>query len=352
MLRQRLSSSSFHVSRSACCCWGCWLQGRFPAPSPPLSTKRRKPSSTCSTTSASTTRLRTRRQGTQPVGIRGAAGIRNAIGRVAGAIAGTAGTAGLARSGARPARPASKPRRRRRSIGGRQRLARRRDPRLPPDGGAAPGARPARRRPPVRRPLRCLPWRQRPWRRPAGQGHGAVAAAISTTPAGWLRAACMASTTPSRLGVGGTPMRPFTEFSRCRPLGAGVFRRRPAHTRRRRSKQGEELWKQRQGKERNSRISKQLVDRHPGRRRQKAAPTLASVQAYLTAHPEALQAAAPTPLELTRTQAGRGVQAYRQGDRDGARQLAISAYLEGFELVEAGARQRRSRRCAAKSSAR
>jgi high-affinity iron transporter len=66
----------------------------------------------------------------------------------------------------------------------------------------------------------------------------------------------------------------------------------------------------------------------------KGGADLAAVQAYLTKNPAALQAAAPAPLDLTRTKLTEARTAYAQGNRDGARQLAISAYLEGFELIE------------------
>jgi high-affinity iron transporter len=61
----------------------------------------------------------------------------------------------------------------------------------------------------------------------------------------------------------------------------------------------------------------------------------ALVQAYLRAHPEALVAARPAPLDLATAKLAESVAAYRGGDRAGAQRLAVQAYLEGFELVEA-----------------
>jgi high-affinity iron transporter len=60
------------------------------------------------------------------------------------------------------------------------------------------------------------------------------------------------------------------------------------------------------------------------------------VHAYLRAHPAALAAGKPAPLELAAARIRESVAAYRGGDRAGAQQLAVQAYLEGFELVEAG----------------
>lgn len=60
------------------------------------------------------------------------------------------------------------------------------------------------------------------------------------------------------------------------------------------------------------------------------------LQAYLRAHPEALAAAKPAPLEFALATLDRSLVAYRAGQRAEAAQLAIQAYLEGFELIESG----------------
>ena len=95
------------------------------------------------------------------------------------------------------------------------------------------------------------------------------------------------------------------------------------------------MWRQGKGKAEFSDL-KELVTAAPAEVGSRHGAAAASVQAYLIAHPEALQRLAPQPLELTRAKLEQALHAYRQGDRDGARQLAIGAYLEGFELVEAG----------------
>ncbi len=59
------------------------------------------------------------------------------------------------------------------------------------------------------------------------------------------------------------------------------------------------------------------------------------VQAYLRAHPEVLAAGKPAPLDFSAARLAESVAAYRAGDRAGAQRLAVQAYLEGFELVEA-----------------
>ncbi|HTN66579.1 MAG TPA: FTR1 family protein [Burkholderiaceae bacterium] len=136
------------------------------------------------------------------------------------------------------------------------------------------------------------------------------------------------------LGVGGTPMRPFAELSEADRWALAFFvggiRATPEEI-----AQGAKLWRQGAG-EGNFSDLKKLVTVAPADVRAQQSAAAASVQAYLTAHPEALLSLAPQPLEVTRAKLGQALQAYRQGDRDGARQLAIGAYLEGFELVEAG----------------
>ena len=57
------------------------------------------------------------------------------------------------------------------------------------------------------------------------------------------------------------------------------------------------------------------------------------VIAYLRAHPEALAAKAGS-LALARDKLRQSLAAYAAGDREGARSLALSAYLDGFEPLE------------------
>jgi high-affinity iron transporter len=59
----------------------------------------------------------------------------------------------------------------------------------------------------------------------------------------------------------------------------------------------------------------------------------AAVIAYLRANPAAV-AAAGSPLSLVRTRLQESLDAYKSGDRDKAKSLALSAYLDGFEPVE------------------
>jgi high-affinity iron transporter len=60
----------------------------------------------------------------------------------------------------------------------------------------------------------------------------------------------------------------------------------------------------------------------------------ALAQDYLRAHPEAVAARKPEPIALARQRLAESMRAYEKGDRARASELAISAYLDGFELAE------------------
>ncbi len=60
----------------------------------------------------------------------------------------------------------------------------------------------------------------------------------------------------------------------------------------------------------------------------------AALTAYLRANPDAVTAAAGGALDIARAKPAESLEAYRAGDRARARELALAAYLEGFEPVE------------------
>ena len=171
-----------------------------------------------------------------------------------------------------------------------------------------------------------------------GHGDGPLAAKLDPAPSNFHDAARMDARSvyglynTITLGVAGTPMRPFAELSEDQRWSLAFFvagiRATPAQL-----QAGATAWQQGIGKEQFGGFAP-LVTQTPGEVAQRG-EQLAAVQAYLVAHPEAIQAAAPTPLAITRGKLDDSVEAYRRGDRDSARQLAISAYLEGFELIEA-----------------
>lgn len=65
-------------------------------------------------------------------------------------------------------------------------------------------------------------------------------------------------------------------------------------------------------------------------------PDTAAVLGYLRAHPEIFAASENAALATSLRLLRQSVDAYRQGEARRAQDLAVSSYLEGFELVEAG----------------
>ncbi|MBS0479855.1 MAG: FTR1 family protein [Proteobacteria bacterium] len=63
-------------------------------------------------------------------------------------------------------------------------------------------------------------------------------------------------------------------------------------------------------------------------------PEADAVIAYLRRHPEAVMQPAAGSLTVARAKLAQSVAAYRAGDRLTARELALSAYLDGFEPIE------------------
>lgn len=171
-----------------------------------------------------------------------------------------------------------------------------------------------------------------------GHGDGPVAKGMDPAPANFHDAARMRARSiyglynTLTLGVAGTPMRAFKELSDDDRWALAML----ASTMRASSAQlqaGEAAW--RRGDERAGFASlKDLVTQTPAELVAKQGAAAEALQAYLASHPEAIQAAGPAPLQLARAKLDESLLRYRQGDREAARQLAISAYLEGFELVE------------------
>ena len=60
-----------------------------------------------------------------------------------------------------------------------------------------------------------------------------------------------------------------------------------------------------------------------------------AIQAYLRAHPSVLDSGRPSPIAFARENLERSRALHAKGDIDGATRAALTAYLEGFELVEA-----------------
>lgn len=100
--------------------------------------------------------------------------------------------------------------------------------------------------------------------------------------------------------------------------------------------EGERLWKSDPALRRQIPDLKTLVSLRPqGLADQIGEEKAAAVIAYLRSSPRAVdQQARAGSLTLTRTRLAESLAAYRAGNRDEARRLALSAYLDGFEPVE------------------
>lgn len=171
-----------------------------------------------------------------------------------------------------------------------------------------------------------------------GHGDGPQAAGLEPAPRNFHDAEAMAVRSPFglyntiTLGVAGTSMLPYSgltdEERWALALHAAGLRATGdalAH--------GAELWENGVGKERFTNLSA-LVTATPESVEQQGGADLLAVLAYLTAHPEALRRNATSPLVLTKDRLAQALAAYRKGQPEEARRLSISAYLEGFELIE------------------
>ncbi|PCI70922.1 MAG: cytochrome C [Piscirickettsiaceae bacterium] len=78
----------------------------------------------------------------------------------------------------------------------------------------------------------------------------------------------------------------------------------------------------------------QLTTSSPAQLETSSGQDAVSTLAYLRRHPEALMNNKQSPLDFSIQELDASRQAYRAGDVDKAYDLAINAYLEGFELIE------------------
>jgi high-affinity iron transporter len=175
-----------------------------------------------------------------------------------------------------------------------------------------------------------------------GRGDGPAAKGMEPAPANFHDAARMASRgayglyNTITLGVRGTPMAAFAQLPEDQRWALAFFVTSLGAPQAR-LQQGEALWNA--GEARSvfadlGSISMLSANEVAARHGVQAA----LVQDYLRAHPEVLAHASvtvkPAPIAFTRARLAEALAAYDKGERTAARQLAISAYLEGFELIE------------------
>lgn len=175
----------------------------------------------------------------------------------------------------------------------------------------------------------------------SGQGDGIAGAALDPPPTNFHDAeraeqrSLYGLYSTVTLGVAGTGMPPFTALTENQRWALAFyvagFGDDPAAI-----AKGEELWREGVMRESLPTLAS-FTARTPAAivaDQQGVKPLLA----YLRHHPEALVASAPGPLQRTIEGLRDVLSAYNSGRQDAALQLALSAYLEGYELVEASLR--------------
>lgn len=170
-----------------------------------------------------------------------------------------------------------------------------------------------------------------------GLGNGPLAKGMNPVPRNFHEDARMRQRslyglyTTITLGVPDTAMRAFSELSETDRWALAFFvaglRTDPEVI-----EKGKALWEQGEGKTAFQTI-RSLVIMAPVQQASIGSP-LDAVRAYLTQQPHALQLGAQGPLAFSRAKIEEAARAYTNGNRGKARQLAIAAYLEGFELIE------------------
>lgn len=134
------------------------------------------------------------------------------------------------------------------------------------------------------------------------------------------------------LGIADTAMAPFSQLSEADRWAlafyVGNFLASDAER-----KRGEELWQQGEYRDIFTDLGR-LAQAMPAEVANKHGPDAAAVLAYLRFQPRQLAAGEPSPLDVARQKLKESLAAYRAGDHARAYDLAVAAYLEGYELAE------------------
>ncbi len=176
----------------------------------------------------------------------------------------------------------------------------------------------------------------------SGRGDGAAAKGLDPAPSSFHHGERMASRSiyglynTVTLGVGSTAMAPFKQLSEHERwslafyvAGLGV----PPE----RVEKGESLWRSASpGDPARAAFPDytNLATLSSNEVRSRYGVEAALAQDYLRAHPEALAEGKPASISFARARLVDMLAAYEKGDRASAGQLAITAYLDGFELAE------------------
>jgi len=174
----------------------------------------------------------------------------------------------------------------------------------------------------------------------AGDGHGPNAAKLATPPIAFTDLTRARQRSPFALyqvidqGIDGTAMQSFSSLPSddrwALAFYAGHFAFSDVA-----AKEGERLWKADPSLRQRIPDLTALAGLTPETLAKSMGPEHAdAIIAYLRRHPEAVVQQAPGSLDVARGKMAQSLAAYRAGNRHAAQELALSAYLDGFEPLE------------------
>jgi len=173
-----------------------------------------------------------------------------------------------------------------------------------------------------------------------GDGHGPDAAKLDPPPIAFTDAECARQRSVFALyqvvtqGIDGTGMQSFADVANDQRW-ALAFRAGSFAFTDEQAREGERLWKSNPALRQRIPDLKTLVALTPAALATSIGEAKAdAVMAYLRRHPDQVMQHAPGSLAVARAKLAQSLAAARRGDARGARELALSAYLDGFEPVE------------------
>jgi len=172
-----------------------------------------------------------------------------------------------------------------------------------------------------------------------GQGDGPLANSLNPPPTDFLDRSRFRERTLLGLyntithGVQGTAMSSYPDLDENERWSLAFYVGQLATTAAEQAV-GEQLWQQGKAAPELARL-KTFTTLTPAEAEEKYSTSGLAIIAYLRAQPAGLfKAAVSDPLDYSRTRLAESLAAYRDGNWEAAYQIAIEAYLEGFELME------------------
>ena len=173
----------------------------------------------------------------------------------------------------------------------------------------------------------------------SGAGDGPAAAGLSPAPADFLdnarqkQRSVFALYNTLNTGVAGTAMPSFAKLSEDERWTLAFYVGQLRYNDAQRTS-GQQQWTRKSEAARAVADLKTLSNTEPAQLETRFGADGAAVMAYLCAHPEAVEDRRE-PLLIASTKLKASADAYAAGQRTEASQIAVSAYLDGFELAEA-----------------